>query len=184
MPAKQARPTRSPCNSSNRFPMSSFARANRVGFTSSANMLAERSKAMRTSRDWSKTVSSTFPNWGRAKATATSIRPAPNQVPLGPRAVPGRSTTARTPAHRLIIFGKESGADRPNFPLKMVQATKGRIGTATRTHGYSQFTPNKWFMPSSPTFQAAREPTRQETLTLLAPPKPRTTRPHESGILH
>ena len=50
MPANTARPTLSPSNSSKSAPISSLARANRVGFTSSASMLAEDVKPTRLAR--------------------------------------------------------------------------------------------------------------------------------------
>ena len=138
MPANTASPTRSPSSSSNKAPISNLARASRVGFTSSANMLAERSRAISTSRDWSNTVSSKFPHWGRASAARTKAHPRPSHSPLALRLAAGRSVTARAPAQRRMTLGRLSAPPLPVGPRKTAHAKNGATGTSAKIHGCSQ----------------------------------------------
>ena len=104
----------------------------------SASMLAERSRAISTSRDWSNTVSSKFPHWGRASAARTSALPSPSHRPVARRLVAGRSMTARAPAQRRRTLGSVRARPFPAPPWKTAHANKGASGTRTRIQGCSQ----------------------------------------------
>ena len=92
--------------------MRSLLRSRREGFTSWASMERERSTAMITSRDWSKTCSSITPHCGRARATMHRVRPNQSQIRGRVSAVVCcvPSETSKAPAQARAILGHDTTA--------------------------------------------------------------------------